>query len=81
MAEKEFLQVTEKLLGVGQVAEILKVSVATIRRWVWSGYIPYMKIGKAIRFSKADIERWMYTKYPNQPELQEKNEVQDVNIA
>ena len=81
MAENEALQVTEKLLGVGQVAEIIKVSVATIRRWVWSGYIPYLKIGKAIRFSKTDIENWMKTKYPKPIVTEKKDEVQNVNIA
>ena len=55
----------EVLLDVGQVAAMLKVSIATVRRWVWQGYIPYMKIGKAIRFSNLDIESWVGTKCAN----------------
>jgi excisionase family DNA binding protein len=52
----------EVLLDVGQVAAMLKISTATVRRWVWQGYIPYMKIGKAIRFSDSDIEHWINSK-------------------
>jgi excisionase family DNA binding protein len=52
----------EGLLDVGQVAEMLKVSAATVRRWVLQGYIPYMKIGKAVRFSNSGIEKWVGSK-------------------
>ena len=59
MAENDFL------LNVGEVAAMLKISIATVRRWVWQGYIPYMKIGKAIRFSNSDIDNWVSTKCTN----------------
>ena len=52
----------ETLLGVGQVAEMLKLSIATIRKWVLKGYIPYKKIGKAVRFSASEIEDWARSK-------------------
>jgi excisionase family DNA binding protein len=68
----------EVLLDVGQVAAMFKISIATVRRWVLHGYIPYMKIGKAIRFSKSDIENWVSTKCTN-PKKQEG--VQNVGIA
>ena len=55
----------EVLLDVGQVAAMFKISTATVRRWVWQGYIPYMKIGKAIRFSKLDIDNWVRTECTN----------------
>jgi len=55
----------EVLLDVRQVAAMLKISTATVRRWVWQGYIPFMKIGKAIRFSNLDIENWVGTKCAN----------------
>jgi len=71
----------EVLLDVGQVAEMFKISVATVRRWVWQGYIPYMKIGKAIRFSKSDIENWVSTKCANSIASKKQEEVQNVSIA
>ena len=49
-----------------------------VRRWVWQGYIPFMKIGKAIRFSKSDIDNWVSTKCTN-PKKQEG--VQNAGIA
>ena len=48
----------EKLLDVGQVAEILGLSTATIRKWVLTKYIPYLKIGRVIRFSASEIQNW-----------------------
>jgi excisionase family DNA binding protein len=48
----------EVLLNVGQVARMLGLSAATIRKWVLTRYIPYRKIGKAVRFSAAEIRDW-----------------------
>ena len=71
----------EVLLDVGQVAAMLKISIATVRRWVWQGYIPYMKIGKAIRFSKSDVENWVSSKCSNSIVSKKQEEAQNVNIA
>ena len=48
----------ETLLDAGQVAEMLRLSVATIRKRVLKGYIPYRKMGRAVRFSASEIENW-----------------------
>jgi len=48
----------ETLLNVGQVARMLGLSVATIRKWVLVRYIPYRKIGRAVRFSATEIQEW-----------------------
>ena len=48
----------ESFLDVGQVAAMLRLSVATIRRWVLTGFIPYRKIGRAVRFSEAELREW-----------------------
>ena len=53
------MPVEDVLLDVDQVAEMLGFSVATIRKWVWLGFIPYKKIGKAVRFSVSEIEEWV----------------------
>jgi len=71
----------EVLLDVGQVAEMLKISIATVRRWVWQGYIPYIKIGKAIRFSNSDIENWVSSKCTNSTVSKKQEGEQNVNIA
>jgi excisionase family DNA binding protein len=48
----------EMLLNAGQVAQMLGMSVATIRKWVLTRYIPYRKVGRAVRFSAAEIQAW-----------------------
>jgi excisionase family DNA binding protein len=52
----------ETFLGVGQVAEMLGLSVATIRKWVLIRYIPYQKLGRAVRFSAPEIREWVKTR-------------------
>jgi len=52
----------ETFIDVGQVAQMLGLSIATIRKWVLTGYIPYKKIGKAVRFSAEEIQNWVKSK-------------------
>ena len=49
-------------LDVKQVAQLLRLSIATIRKWVLIKYIPYKKIGSAVRFSVLEIQEWMESK-------------------
>jgi excisionase family DNA binding protein len=49
----------ETFLDVGQVAEMLGPSIATIRKWVLIRYIPYQKLGRAVRFSAPEIREWV----------------------
>jgi excisionase family DNA binding protein len=49
----------ETLLKVEQVARLMGISAATVRRWVLLRYIPYQKIGKAVRFSLPEIQDWL----------------------
>lgn len=51
-----------KLLTVKQLADTLSVSEKTIYRWVELRQIPYLKLGKAVRFHPQQIERWLATK-------------------
>jgi len=50
----------ETFIDVGQVAEMLGLSVATIRRWVLTGYIPTKKSGGrfVFRLRKYRAGRW-----------------------
>jgi len=53
---------TETFIDVGQVAKMLGLSIATIRKWVLIKFIPYRKIGRAVRFSTVEIQDWMMSK-------------------
>ena len=56
----------ENLLGIigmdlklRDVADLLTVSEATIRRWIADGKIPYYKLHNQYRFSRSEIENWV----------------------
>jgi predicted DNA-binding transcriptional regulator AlpA len=54
----------ERLLTDKEVAPILGVSVALLKRWRWCGGGPrYIKVGgpagRAVRYRKSDIEAWL----------------------
>jgi len=49
----------EKLLTAKQVSELLEVKISTIYDWVYRDLIPYVKLGRLIRFKKAELFRWV----------------------
>ena len=46
-------------LTVNEVAEFLRLSVQTIRRYTMKNEIPFHKINRAVRYKKAEIEKWV----------------------
>jgi len=48
-----------ELLTYEQMAQILQVSPGTLRNWVSQGFIPHIKIGRAVRFDPKVIEAWL----------------------
>ncbi len=49
----------KKLLNVIQVANLLNVKPWTIRAWVSQKKIPYVKVGRLVRFRPEDIEAFI----------------------
>jgi excisionase family DNA binding protein len=49
----------ETYLTIAELAEHIKLSEQTIRRYVLNREIPYHKIKKAIRFKPSEVERWI----------------------
>lgn len=49
----------EKLMTAKQVSALLEVNPSTIYQWVHLGLIPYVKLGKCVRFKKAELFRWI----------------------
>ena len=49
----------EKLMTAKQVSELLEVHPSTIYQWVHLGLIPYVKLGKCVRFKKIELFRWI----------------------
>ena len=50
------------VMNVGEVAAYLRVSQATIYRLAQAGQMPCGKVGRAWRFRKEAIDRWISEK-------------------
>ena len=48
-----------QLLTIDQLAEQLNVSVRHVRRLVAERRVPYLKVGKFVRFDSAEIGEWL----------------------
>ena len=51
-----------KLLNIQQLSEAMNVKKKTIYDWTHKGHIPYIKMGRLLRFDSADIEKWVKSK-------------------
>ena len=49
----------QPLLTVQEAARYLAVSASTIYGWVWQRRIPFVKIGRALRFDPRDLETFI----------------------
>jgi excisionase family DNA binding protein len=49
----------DRLLNVGEVAEVLRVSVHTLYAWVGEDRIPVVKLGRRLLFDPAELSRWL----------------------
>lgn len=48
-----------KLLSPIELSEALGISIETIYAWTSQKRIPYVKMGKLVRFSRTEINRWL----------------------
>jgi excisionase family DNA binding protein len=55
----------EELLTVEELSDKLKVGKSTVYRWVHYDYIPYVKLGGAVRFNKVAVEKWLKSRERN----------------
>ncbi len=47
------------LLSVGEAATYLKIAVWTLRHWVSDRKIPFVKLGKLVRFRQCDLDAYI----------------------
>jgi excisionase family DNA binding protein len=47
------------LLTISDVAELLKLSVSTIRRLQRQRKIPFVKVGRSVRFDRSDLTAYL----------------------
>jgi excisionase family DNA binding protein len=53
---------TAPLLDIAALAERLNVTTRFVRRLIDTRRVPYLKVGKFIRFDPADIDQWLDAK-------------------
>ncbi len=49
------------VMTVSEVAEYLRVNPQTVYRRAKAGQLPAVRIGRAIRFRKSELDEWMKT--------------------
>ena len=49
----------EPLLTARQISDLLGISAHTALDWAESGKLPSFKLGKAVRFRRAEIANWI----------------------
>jgi excisionase family DNA binding protein len=49
----------ETYLTIAELADYIKLSEQTVRRYVLNKTVPYHKIQKAVRFRVSEIEEWI----------------------
>jgi excisionase family DNA binding protein len=47
------------LMTVKEASVFLSISVSTLYGWVWQRKIPFVKVGRALRFVRADLEKFI----------------------
>jgi excisionase family DNA binding protein len=52
----------DKLLKIGEVADLLSVTPSCIRKWVSLQFIPTVRLGRLVRFDRLAVEKWVKTK-------------------
>jgi excisionase family DNA binding protein len=50
------VQPETELITVPEAAAFFRVTISTIRAWVLYKQIPYVKVGRMVRFRRADCE-------------------------
>lgn len=48
-----------RLINIHEASKFLSVSVSTLYGWVWQRRIPFVKLGRAVRFDMADLEKFI----------------------
>ncbi len=47
------------LLTIAEVAELLKLSVSTVRRLQRQRKIPFVRVGRSVRFARSDLAMYL----------------------
>ncbi len=54
--------IDSQLWSIKRLAEYLDVPVPTIRYWCYKRQIPFVKVGRHVRFKPSDVLKWLSEK-------------------
>jgi len=57
-----FAILEKRYLGMGECSEYIGVTKGTLYVWVCRKRIPYLKIGKLVKFDMKEIDHWLKEK-------------------
>ncbi|MBU1006662.1 MAG: helix-turn-helix domain-containing protein [Candidatus Omnitrophica bacterium] len=49
----------QNLLTPKQLSDLLQIKLPTVYKWAHYGYVPFVKIGKLLRFKESKVEEWL----------------------
>lgn len=49
----------KRFIGPDELAQYLDLSVNTIYAWVSSGKVPFVKMGRLVKFELKEIDKWI----------------------
>ncbi len=52
-------QLKSWLLTIEEAAKLLSVSSWTVRRAIWAGEVQHVRLGRAVRLRREDLEAWV----------------------
>lgn len=56
------MQTQTKLLSIEEASEFLNLKVSWLRSAVFKDEIPYLKVGRLVRFDQSDLIKWIEVK-------------------
>ena len=48
-----------KLLSPQELSEVLSISIETVYAWTSQKRIPYIKMGRLVRFNMDEVNKWL----------------------
>lgn len=48
-----------QLWSITRLARYFDVPIPTVRDWVYKRQIPFVKVGRLVRFQPSDVQRWL----------------------
>lgn len=49
----------DEFLTTKEIADILKVNILTVRRWIGAGKLPATSLGKEYRIKRSDLNKFL----------------------